>query len=92
MIWLKVSRIPIPKLVVMIYHQTDYNLSFSKRLKCIVRVFIVRSDKFALPFSYPMSMLFSRLDHSIWCGATKSIKYLVSSPAEFRPSMNCSLH
>ena len=36
--------------------------------------------------------LFSRLDHSIWRGATKSIKYLVSFLSEFRPSMNCSLH
>ena len=82
----------MPKLVVTIYHQTDYNLSFLRPLKCTVWVFIFRSDKFALPFSYPMSMLFSRFDHSIWRGATKPIKYLVSSPAEFRPSMNCSLH
>ena len=36
--------------------------------------------------------LFSRLDHSIWRGATKSIKYLVSFLSEFRPSMNSSLH
>ena len=40
----------ISKLVVTIYHHTDYHLSFLKPLKCTVRVFIFRSDKFALPF------------------------------------------
>ena len=45
MIWLKV-KIPTLKLVVMIYHQTDYHLSFLKPLKCTVRVFSFRSEKF----------------------------------------------
>ena len=43
-------------------------------------------------FPIQCQCLFSRLDHSIWRGATKSIKYLVSFLSEFRPSMNCSLH
>ena len=80
MIWLKVLRMPIPKLVVTIYHQTDYHLSaFLRPLKCTVRVFIFRSDKFALPF-FPsnVNVCFRGLIHSIWRGATKSIKYLVS--------------
>ena len=38
------------KLVVTIYHQTDYHLSFLRLLKCTVRVFSFRSAKFALPF------------------------------------------
>ena len=44
-------------------------------------------------FPIQCQCLFSRLEYSIWRGATKSIKYLVSflSP-QFRPSMNCSLH
>ena len=51
MIWLKVKRIPILKLVVTIYHQTDYHLSFLRPLKCTVWVFIFCSDNFPLPFS-----------------------------------------
>ena len=49
MIWLKV-KIPIPKLVVTIYHQADYHFSFLRPFKCTVRVFSFRLDKFALPF------------------------------------------
>ena len=79
MIWLKVKRIPIPKLVVTIYHHSDYRLSVLRPLKSTVRVFIFRSNKFALPF-FPIQCqcLFLRLDNSIWGGATKSIRYLVS--------------
>ena len=43
-------------------------------------------------FPIQSQCLFSRLDHSICRGATKSIKYLVSFLSQFRPSMNCSLH
>ena len=56
--------------------------------KCTVRVFIFLSDTFALPF-FPSNVMFV---YSIWRGATKSIKYLVSFLSGFRPSMNCSLH
>ena len=65
MIWLKVKRIPIPKLVVTIYHQTDYHFSYLRPLKCTVRVFIFLWDNFPIQ----CQCLFSWLDHSIWHGA-----------------------
>ena len=43
-------------------------------------------------FPIQCQCLFSRLDHSIWRGAIKSIKYLVSFLSQFLPLMNCSLH
>ena len=49
-------------------------------------------QNYSAVFPIQCQCLFSRLDHSIWGGATKSIKYLVSFFSEFRSSMNCSLH
>ena len=88
MIWLKV-KIPIPKLVV-IYHQTDHHLSFLRPLKCTVRIFSFSFGQICLSFlPIQCEWLFLRLDRSIWRGAIKSIKYLVSFLSEFQPSMNC---
>ena len=64
MISLKVLIVPIPKLVVTIYHLTDYILSF---LRLLMHIF--RSDNFPIQ----CQCLFSQLNHSIWRGATKSI-------------------
>ena len=62
------------------------NLSSDRLSSFIFKAFKMRNSGFQFSFGqicssfFPIQCqcLFSRLDHSIWCGATKPIKYLVS--------------